>query len=88
MRVKHIIWVVRAQFIDFAELNKLLVNAGGNKNCRMNELNRILSVDWLRFKSQLSCIPWVSEFFLFLDVAVCVKAFVHLSLIQLVDLIL
>lgn len=31
---------------------------------------------------------WVSKFFLFLDVAVCVKISMELPLIQLVDLVL
>lgn len=37
---------------------------------------------------RLCCIPRVSKFFLFLDVAVCVKVSVELPLVQLVDLVL
>lgn len=45
-------------------------------------------VCWFGCVLQLSCIPWVSKFFLFLDVAVCVKISMELPLIQLVDLVL
>lgn len=37
---------------------------------------------------QRSAIPRVSKFFLFLDVAVCVKVAMELPLVQLVDLVL
>lgn len=36
----------------------------------------------------VGCIPWISKFFLFLDVAVCVKVSMELPLVQLVDLVL
>lgn len=45
-------------------------------------------VAWFGCALQLSCIPWVSKFFLFLDVAVCVKVSMELPLVQLVDLVL
>lgn len=38
--------------------------------------------------TQAGHIPWISKFFLFLDVAICVEISMELPLIQLVDLLL
>lgn len=95
MRIKHIFWVVSSQFIDTAELNELLINAERRKNRTIRTLHQKVScvkntthVCWIGCTLWLSCIPWVSKFLLFLDVAVCVKISMELPLIQLVDLVL
>lgn len=84
MGVKHIVWVVGSQLVYLAELNELFINAF-KKEERKTTLNSETTV----FKGednadpQLSSIPRVPELLLFLNVVVCVKVFIHLSLKQL-----
>lgn len=84
--IKHVFWVVGSQFIYAAELNELLINAERQKdkfNVSLAPL-RVRAAD----PAEPGCIPGVPEFFLFLDVAVCVEVSEQLPLVQFVNLFL
>lgn len=88
--IKHVFWVVGSQFIYAAELNELLINAERQEQQKFNVSLAPLRVraadpaDW----GEPGCIPGVPEFFLFLDVAVCVEVSEQLPLVQFVNLFL